>query len=748
MHSRLYYFIIAVSLPLLLSCGGSESPFKPKDARISLFVQNSSGVQDTASVTDTVEKIVRVGIAAYLPSYITKISVAIAKGASDTDTSLTFLGPISWTDTQWIKIAFHSIGTRTVTVIVSVKDEKDKYYTASIIVAGKPVQIVDPVSTSADEDSSALLFVKASGAGQSFFYQWYKDGTAVPNATHDTLIINPVLISSAGRYACVIKDQWGDSVTSAPALLTVIQNSPVNHKPSLVVKGTMTITAGQTCQLILSATDPDPGQILTYKVVSGPAGGSLADTTYQWTPPTGFVGLDTVVFSVTDNGAPPLSDSATIIMTVSSSPTKADFTPSALTGEYPLAVTFTNNSANATSFSWDFGDGITSTDKNPIHTFSAPGTYTVRLLATGVTVDSLKKAIVVTRPAAPTSVAADSGVTWIKVTWTKGSESVSDTVYFAEGDTVTEAGAAKIANAVSPCLIKNLKVGQEYSIAVTSTTNKGAVSDFSPVVRKTTALPRGMKKILSQAQSFSMGEVGVAEPVHSVAFSHNFWMDSTEVTQKDYVSLMTATYPNFSATAPNLLPTDGDNYPEFKITWCDAILYCNARSKRDGLDTIYRYSSITGIPGNGCALGTILYDSLKANGYHLPTEAQWEFACRAGTTTTYYWGNDTSGASQYEWYFPLGNLSPVASKKPNGFGLYDMLGNAMEFVNDYYDSTYDYYQPVDPLGPPPHNSNVSLVCRGANVQMGLAACATRRSSPIEYPWDYGACGFRVGYTEK
>ncbi|HMD68259.1 MAG TPA: SUMF1/EgtB/PvdO family nonheme iron enzyme, partial [Chitinivibrionales bacterium] len=579
-------------------------------------------------------------------------------------------------------------------------------------------------------------------------YQWWKDGAPVSNATRDTLIINPVLISSAGRYTCVIKDQWGDSVTSAPALLTVIQSSAVNHKPLLAIKGTSNVLAGQTCQLTLSATDPDAGQILTYKVVSGPAGGSLADTTYQWTPPTGFVGLDTVVFSVTDNGAPPMSDSATIILTVSSSPTKADFTPSAMTGEYPLTVTFTNNSVNATSFSWDFGDGIASTDKNPIHTFSAPGTFTVRLLATGVTVDSLKKAIVVTRPAAPTSVAADSGVTWIRVTWTKGSASVSDTVYFAAGDTVTESGATKIANAVSPCLIRNLKVGQEYSIAVTSTTNKGAVSDFSFVVRKTTALPRGMKKILAQAKSFSMGQTGKAEPVHNVTFTHNFWMDSAEVTQKDYVSLMTATYQNFSATAPSLLPTDGDNYPEYVITWCDAALYCNARSKRDGLDTIYRYSSITGIPGNGCALGTIMYDSLKANGYHLPTEAQWEFACRAGTTTTYYWGSDTSGASQYEWYFPLGNLSTVASKKPNGFGLYDMLGNAMEFVNDYYDSTYDYYQPVDPLGPPLPSLNVNIVCRGANGSMQLAACASRRPAQPEYPWDFGACGFRVCYTDK
>jgi hypothetical protein len=65
MCSKLFYFIFAVSLSLILSCGG-ESPFKPKDARINLYFQNSSGVLDTAVVTDTVDRMVRVGMVAYL----------------------------------------------------------------------------------------------------------------------------------------------------------------------------------------------------------------------------------------------------------------------------------------------------------------------------------------------------------------------------------------------------------------------------------------------------------------------------------------------------------------------------------------------------------------------------------------------------------------------------------------------------------------------------------------------------------
>ena len=300
-------------------------------------------------------------------------------------------------------------------------------------------------------------------------------------------------------------------------------------------------------------------------------------------------------------------------------------------------------------------------------------------------------------------------------------------------------------------MIRNLKVGQKYSISVRSATVRGGVSDFGAVIRKFTAPPKGMKKILSQGQSFSMGQTGIAEPVHSVSFTHNFWIDTTKVTEKDYISLMTTTYPGFSSTNPINLSNYGDNYPVYAISWCDAALYCNARSKRDGLDTIYQYSSYSGVPGNGCSLTNIAYNSLSANGYHLPTEAQWEFACRAGTTTTYYWGEDTaySTVGQYECYGYHGSFSPVAQKKPNGFGLYNMLGDAFEYVNDYYHGSYDYYQPADPLGPSDPAPFPMVVIRGTCMSMcGLHACANRNQAAQMYLFDSGECGFRVVYTEK
>ena len=437
MHFKPHHFIFAISFSLLLLCGG-ESPFKPKDAKISLVLQNSSGKIDSVSVIDTVEKKVRVGMLAYLPAYITSISVTILKAVNDTDTSKIFLSPISWADTQWIEIVFHSTGTRTVTVVVSVQGEPDKVFTASVIIAGKPIFItVDPASAVVNENSPAVLWVKANGTGPLTF-QWYKDNALVSGATKDSLIFSSAILDNAGRYTCVIKDQWGDSVSSVSALLTVRQSTIVNHKPQLSVTGTRSITSSQTCVLHLSAADPDTGQVITYKIIKGPAGGVLSDTIYQWTTTSSDTGFDTIVFSATDNGTPPMSDTQKVSINVSPQlvpQTQADFTPSVLTGEYPLTVAFTNNSLNATSYFWDLGDGKTSTEKNPINTFTAPGTYSIKLLATGNSVDSMKKTVTAVRPPPPLNLISDSGVTWIKLMWTKPSGSVSDTVYYAEGDT-------------------------------------------------------------------------------------------------------------------------------------------------------------------------------------------------------------------------------------------------------------------------------------------------------------------------
>lgn len=194
------------------------------------------------------------------------------------------------------------------------------------------------------------------------------------------------------------------------------------------------------------------------------------------------------------------------------------------------------------------------------------------------------------------------------------------------------------------------------------------------------------------------------EQPHSVTVS-SFCMDSTEVTLQDYQSLM-GVNPSIVCSFVNpLLPAVG-------VNWFNAVIYCNARSKRDGLDTIYSYDSliyVKTVTNDSIVFNiTNLVINYSRNGYRLPTEAEWEYACRAGTVTDYYWGENYYPKTR-EDSLKVGDYAvwsrnstswaePVATKKPNAFGLYDMSGNVSEWCNDWL-APYDSSPQTDPTGP-------------------------------------------------
>lgn len=199
-------------------------------------------------------------------------------------------------------------------------------------------------------------------------------------------------------------------------------------------------------------------------------------------------------------------------------------------------------------------------------------------------------------------------------------------------------------------------------------------------------LNQSMIFIDAKNRSFSMGQSGIAEPVHLVQFTYNFWMDSTEITQHQYQALMNVNPSEFS----------GSFLPVENVTWYDAALFCNARSQAEGLDTVYAYTSVTGTRGNGCVLNECAAH-LDRDGFRLPTEAEWEYTCRAGSLTDYYWGNRIDG--DYLWYDFNSDFSTraVAQKKPNDYGFYDMSGNVSEWCNDFY-GYYTTGMQTDPEG--------------------------------------------------
>jgi formylglycine-generating enzyme required for sulfatase activity len=197
--------------------------------------------------------------------------------------------------------------------------------------------------------------------------------------------------------------------------------------------------------------------------------------------------------------------------------------------------------------------------------------------------------------------------------------------------------------------------------------------------------------VLIPEGTFLMGDAtGVGSlfeaPLHEVTISRPFLMSRTEVTHGDYNTILRL----------GLKSVANPDMPVGHALWYEAIAYCNARSKREGLDTCYSGS------------GRKTDCDFLANGYRLPTEAEWEYACRAGSTTDFYAGNMIHNActeldpvlNTVGWY--CGNtdrMMPVAQKVPNAFGLFDMHGNVREWCWDnHIDDYYSWCPRVDPRG--------------------------------------------------
>ncbi|MDR1657478.1 MAG: formylglycine-generating enzyme family protein [Deltaproteobacteria bacterium] len=215
--------------------------------------------------------------------------------------------------------------------------------------------------------------------------------------------------------------------------------------------------------------------------------------------------------------------------------------------------------------------------------------------------------------------------------------------------------------------------------------------------------------VMGAGEGFS-GDADYERPAHQVIISKPFWLGVYEVTQDQWSQVM--------GTSP-AEPKRAFSSPVNNVSWDDASLFVTKLSQSDG------------------------------RAYRLPTEAEWEYAARAGSDTAYHFGSDPELLSNYGWCaesFSKGQVHQVGQKKPNGFGLYDMHGNVAEWVADWFSEDY-YAQKVktDPQGPP---SGTEKLLRGGAWSSDPKVCQSAWRDTNLPMVRSKSIGFRVVFDER
>ena len=210
----------------------------------------------------------------------------------------------------------------------------------------------------------------------------------------------------------------------------------------------------------------------------------------------------------------------------------------------------------------------------------------------------------------------------------------------------------------------------------------------------------GAKFVLIHAGTFTMGSPSSEsgrkddERSHKVTMSQPFFMQTTEVTQGQWKKVM--------GNNPSKFSSCGDDCPVERVSWDDVQKFISKLNTMERKDAYGKY--------------------------RLPTEAEWEYAVRAGTTTRFYSGNNDNNLSRAGWYKSNSGLKthPVGQRTPNDWGLYDMHGNVWEWVQDLW-SNYPSTPVTDPTGP---SSGVPRVFRGGSWNSDASYCraAVRRNT--------------------
>lgn len=258
--------------------------------------------------------------------------------------------------------------------------------------------------------------------------------------------------------------------------------------------------------------------------------------------------------------------------------------------------------------------------------------------------------------------------------------------------------------------------------------------------------------VLIPSGTFQMGSnqgVDANKPVHEVTITKSFYIGKYEITQAEYEK-----YCSYGENKPSSRDGIGENHPAYYVSWYAALVYCNKRSIAEGLTPCYSILNSTvpdewgPVPTSSDSTWDAVECDWNANGYRLPTEAEWEYAARAGDNTvdSLIWSgtSDEYKYDDYVWHGDnsLNTTNEVGRKKANNFDLYDMCGNVQELCWNWYTSTYDTTLEggMDPLGA---NLGTKRVIRGGSWGTFIAQCAVSTRSSVS-PYNCRSnIGFRV-----
>ena len=727
---------LSTAVLLLLTCSnGQQSPFQVQDTTVNLIMENSIGQRDAHTVTDTVENNVLIGMIGYLPINIDSVKVTIGMGV-ETDTMLTYLKATLWTDTQWIKITFHSTGTRTLTVNASIQGLV-KTVIATIVVVGRPIAIsTQPQSQTVTAGQSVTFSVTATGTAP-LSYQWSLNGTAISGATSSSYTISNVQAANAGTYTVTISNGTLPNATSngavlivtaapvAPSILVQPQSQTVMVGGSVTFNVTATGTAALSYQWSLNGTE-----------ISGATSSSYSIPNVQ----TADAGTYTVTVS---NGTLPDATSSGATLTVSAAPIAPTITaqPQSQSVTAGQSVTFSVTATGTVPLSYQWSQNGVVISGATSSAYSIPsvqaanaGTYTVTISnGTLPNATSIGAALTVTAaPVAPTITAQPQPQTvtaGASVTFGATATGTAPLAYqwYLNGNPISGATSSSyIISNVQPANAGTYTVTVSNGISPNATSNGAALTvNVSPSI---TAQPKSQTVMTYASVTFSVTATGTAPLSYqwslngtaiSGATSSSYTISNVQAANAGTYTVLVSNGISPNATSIGAMLTvnpltatdiDGNIYHTVTIgtqVW----MVENLKTTRYNNGTVIplvkdsaAWAALT-IPGycwynDSATYGNTygaLYNFYAVNtgklaptGWHVPTDSEWS------VLTTYLGGDSVAGG-------PLKEAGTVHWASPNtgatnstGFtalpGGYRMNDGAFVYIglNGYWwSSTYD-----------------------------------------------------------